>query len=348
MRIYNADRNSRCGIASFVSIVLSLVFSSSSGSLAQDATLKRFEYSTPSMGSNLDIVVYASSEDQATQAITASMQKLEDLSPPLNNYDPASEVSMLATQRANERVRLSKPLASVLKESKRWMELSRGRFDVTSGQLMATWRTARKSKSLPREADIAAARAKSGWGNVDFKDSDDLGPSIAFRQSGIVLDVAGIATGYLLDRMMEVLVAHGVQSALIDAGGDILVSEAPPGKSGWSIDVAGISKTAPPLLRLTLRNCAVTTSGDLYQFVEIEGRRYSHLIDPTRGMPVEGRQSVTVVAKRAIDADAGATSLAIMGADASLDHWSFLPLDQAIFITQSDNSEFPIYRKLGR
>jgi thiamine biosynthesis lipoprotein len=348
MRSYNADRYSLRGIALVVFFVLSFGYWASATSLAQDATLQRFEYSTPSMGSNLDVVVYASSEQQATQAITASLKKLKDLSSPLNNYDPASEVSKLATLRVDEQVRLSEPFANVLAESQRWMELSRGRFDVTNGQLIATWRAARKNKSLPSEADIAAARAKSGWLNVDFKNDRKLGPSIAFRQSGIVLDVAGIATGFLLDRMMEVLVSHGIQSALIDAGGDILVSKAPPDRSGWSIDVAGISKNAPPLLRLTLRNCAVTTSGDLYQFAEIEGRRYSHLIDPTVGMPVEGRQSVTVVAKRAIDADAGATALAIMGADALLDHWSLLPLDQAIFVTQSDNSEFPIYRKFGR
>lgn len=316
--------------------------------LAQETMQKRFEYATPSMGSNLDIVVYASSEEQATQAIMASLKKLEELSAPLNNYNPTSEVSKLASLPANERVTLSQPLSSVLIESKRWMELSHGRFDITNGRLIATWRAARKRKSLPTELEMTEARSMSGWSNVDFRTKDDGGPAIAFYQSGIMLDVAGIATGYLLDRMMEVLVANGIQSALIDAGGDVLVSDPPPGRDGWSIDVAGISKKAPPLLRLSLRNCAVTTSGDLYQFVEIEGRRYSHLIDPTRGRAVEGRQSVTVIAKNAIDADAGATALAILGANASYDFWAALPIDRAIFITHPDDSEFPVYRSLSR
>lgn len=300
------------------------------------------------MGSNLDMVVYASSEEHATQAITASLKKLEDLSAPINNYHPSSEVSKLASLLVDERLTLSRPLSHVLMESKRWMELSRGRFDITNGRLIATWRAARKRKSLPLEAELMEAKSMSGWDNVDFRVDGDGRPTVALRKAGIVLDVAGIATGYLLDRMMEVLVSEGIQSALIDAGGDVLVSDPPPGRDGWSIDVAGISKKAPPLLRLSLRNCAVTTSGDLYQFVEIEGRRYSHLIDPTRGMPVEGRQSVTVIAKSAIDADAGATALAILGADASRDHWDSLPIDQAIFITQPDDSEFPIYRSLSR
>ncbi|MCE3017629.1 MAG: FAD:protein FMN transferase [Pirellula sp.] len=316
--------------------------------LAQERSQKRFEYSAPSMGSNLDIVVYASSEEQATQAIMTSLKKLEDLSAPLNNYDPTSEVSKLASLPANKRVKLSQPLSNVLIESERWLELSNGRFDITNGRLIATWRSARKRKSLPTESETTEARSMSGWANVDLRVDGDNGPSIAFRQSGIVLDVAGIATGYLLDRMMEVLVANGIQSALIDAGGDVLVSDPPPGRTGWSIDVAGISKKAPPLLRLSLRNCAVTTSGDLYQFVEIEGRRYSHLMDPTRGTPVEGRQSVTVIAKNAIDADAGATALAILGADTSFHHWSSLPIDQAIFLTHPADSEFPIYRSLSR
>ena len=247
-----------------------------------------------------------------------------------------------------KRVKLSSPLADVLIESKRWLDQSHGKFDVTSGRLMAAWRTARKSKSLPSATELLTAREKCGWKYVDLQVGHGGGASISFRQSGIVLDVAGIATGYLLDRMMSVLVENGIHSALIDAGGDILVSDPPPGKDGWSIDVAGISKKSAPLLRLSLRNCAVTTSGDLNQFVEIDGRRFSHLIDPTRGIPVEGRQSVTVVAKQAVDADAGATALAILGADASQNQWPFLPLDQAIFITQPDDSEFPVYRKLLR
>lgn len=336
------------GIAIVVSLILTFDCLPSALLLAQEATQKRFEYSAPSMGSNLDIVVYAASEEHATKAITASLKKLEDLSAPLNNYDPTSEVSKLASLPANERVALSQPLANVLIESKRWMELSHGRFDITNGRLIATWRAARKKKSLPTETEIIAARSMSGWGNVEFRVDKDVGPTIAFRQSGTVLDVAGIATGYLLDRMMEGLVANGIQSALIDAGGDVLVSDPPPERNGWSINVAGISKKAPPLLRLTLRNCAVTTSGDLYQSAEIDGRRYSHLFDPTRGTPVEGRQSVTVIAKHAIDADAGATALAILGADASYDHWPSLPLDQAIFITQQHDSEFPNYRKIDR
>jgi thiamine biosynthesis lipoprotein len=308
----------------------------------------RFEYSTQSMGSNLAFIVYAASDEQATRAITASLERLDDLSRPLNNYNSTSEVSTLSSLTANERVRLSPPLADVLTESKRWLELSQGKFDVASGRLMAAWRVARKSKSLPSETELLTAREKCGWQYVDLHVDQEGGSSISFRQSGIVLDVAGIATGYLLDRMMSVLVENGIQSALIDAGGDILVSDPPPGKDGWSIDVAGISKKSAPLLRLSLRNCAVTTSGDLNQFIEIDGRRYSHLIDPTRAVPVEGRQSVTVVAKRAVDADAGATALAILGADATQNQWPSLPLDQAIFITQPDDSEFPTYRKLLR
>lgn len=342
------------GTASFFLFILLLTSLNLETTRAQDvgqvslSKLIRFEYSTQSMGSNLDFVVYAASEEQATRAITASLERLDDLSRPVNNYNSTSEVSALSSLPANERVTLSPTLADVLAESKRWLDLSRGKFDVASGRLMAIWRVARKSKSLPSATELLTAREKCGWKYVDLQIGQEGGSSISFQQSGIVLDVAGIATGYLLDRMMSILVENGIHSALIDAGGDILVSDPPPGKDGWSIDIAGISKKSAPLLRLSLRNCAVTTSGDLNQFVEIDGRRYSHLIDPTRGVPVEGRQSVTVVAKRAVDADAGATALAILGADASQNQWPFLPLDQAIFITQPDDSEIPTYRKLLR
>jgi len=153
----------RGGIAIVVSLILTFDCLPSALLLAQEATQKRFEYSAPSMGSNLDIVVYAASEEHATKAINASLKKLEDLSAPLNNYDPTSEVSKLASLSANERVALSQPLANVLIESKRWMELSHGRFDITNGRLIATWRAARKNKSLPRPNHrVSAIRNRVG------------------------------------------------------------------------------------------------------------------------------------------------------------------------------------------
>lgn len=313
-------------------------------------TLNRYEFSMPSMGTQLDFIVYASSKDAAALAIDTSVFVLEQESIPINNYTIDSEVSKLGNSKVGEFRSLSPILGKVLGESLQWHEASVGAFDVTAGTLTQLWRGARKKKALPSSQELRLALENSGWSNVRFEKNLETGAlrSVSFLKSGMFIDVGGIATGYLLDRMMETLREKGIQHALINAGGDILVSQPPPGKPGWTIDIAGISKSSPPLFRLELVDAAVTTSGDLYQFAEIDGRRYSHLISPTTGVPVEVRQSVTVVAKRAIDADAGATALAVLGPVEAYSRFSLLPIEQAVFLTLESEDQPPSMRTLGR
>jgi thiamine biosynthesis lipoprotein len=154
----------------------------------------------------------------------------------------------------------------------------------------------------------------------------------------MLIDLSGLATGYIIDRAFEAMVRRGCPRLLIDIGGDIRVGAAPPGSSGWLVLVAGLGKESPPICSLSLENCAVTTSGDLTQFVEIDGVRYSHLVDPRAGVPLTRRQSVTVLATTAIDADAGATALSVLGMEISSELFETLPLREAILLEADTNS----------
>jgi thiamine biosynthesis lipoprotein len=125
------------------------------------------------------------------------------------------------------------------------------------------------------------------------------------------LDLGAIAKGYAADEALAVLKARGLPRALVTLGGEVAAGSPPPGQDGWTVAVETL-QPQPPLL---IRDAAVSTSGDAEQYLELGGVRYSHVLDPRSGQPVPGRRCVTVVAERAIDADAWATALLVLGID---------------------------------
>jgi thiamine biosynthesis lipoprotein len=304
------------------------------------------------MGSMLDLVVYAPDEQRAKQSMDAGLLELERLSLILSNYDANSEISLLGQKAFHEPIAVSHDLQVVLQESRRWHAFSVGRFDITVGPLSQLWRTSRKKKELPALDQIEQARKACGWDKVQLiPDPSEVGSSddsvqhaslqqmVSLKSSGMRLDVSGLATGYII--------ATGTESILINAGGDIRVGKPPPGRDGWRVDVAGLGLNAPLFATHLVSNCAVTTSGDLYQYVDIDGRRYSHFIDPFSGSPIERRQSVTAFAATALDADAGATALAVMGMELGAEQFPKLPLGKAIFMQVDKETNDLRFRSLG-
>ncbi len=316
----------------------SVSFSHSQDLYAQTHQLVRFELSIPAMGSHLDLVVYAETELLAKAIFDVGLAEIERLSLILSNYDSISEISKLCSAPVASWTPLSDDLAIVLAHSQRWHQLSDGKFDITVGPLTQLWRTSRKRKQLPRQSEIADAKLRCGWGSVRFDPADsridDLTKTtrVSLLMPQAMLDLSGLAVGYIVDAAFEKMVARGARCILLNAGGDIRVGDAPPGSDGWKITIAGLGKDSPPLAMLRLQNCAVTTSGDLNQFVEIDGRRYSHFIDPETGDPIERRQSVTTIAATTLDADAGATALAVLGMKRTSELFDSLPLQEAILV----------------
>ena len=193
---------------------------------------------------------------------------------------------------------------------------SNGAFDVTAGPVIRLWRRARRQRALPEADRIAAALDLTGfrWLTLDAKQQ-----TAQLAKPGMLLDVGGIAKGYAADEALKTLKRAGIERALVALGGDIAVSNPPPGKKGWTIEIASLNLPGAPKPRaLLLHNAAVSTSGDAEQFVEIGGIRYSHIIDPRTGKALTGRRSVTVVAPNGIDSDALATAVSVMDPEEGL------------------------------
>ena len=131
---------------------------------------------------------------------------------------------------------------------------------------------------------------------------------------GMLLDLGGIAKGFAADAILAVLRQFGITRAMAVLGGDIAVGEAPPDSKGWKIGIAPLKNPlAKPAVYLLLTNAGVSTAGDVEQYVEIGGKRYSHIVDPKTGLGLVGRMSVTVVAKNDLTADALDTTACVLG-----------------------------------
>lgn len=278
------------------------------------ATLTRFEYSQPHMGTLVRIVVYAPSEPMAVDATNAAFARIRALDYALSDYRDSSELMRLCRRSGTEAVAVSEDLFRVLRAAQQFARDSDGAFDVTAGPLSLLWRQARRQNTIPDADRIAAARALVGHAKLEL---DEARRSVRLRQPGMQLDLGGIAKGFAADEAAAVLATRGMARALVAAGGDIVAGDPPPGAEGWRVAVASLDGAdGAPSGHLTLRNAAVSTSGDTEQFVVVGGIRHSHIFDPRTGRALSGRSGVTVVAPAATTSDALATAVSVMGPSA--------------------------------
>ncbi len=274
--------------------------------------LSRFESTRPQMGLPFRIVVHATNEIHANTAINAAFARIEELNGKLSDYDTDSELSQLSrTSGLGTNVVLSPDLWDVLARSQELAQASAGGFDVTVGPIVNLWRKARREHQLPRPDLLRAARERVGWPKLHL---DARRRTARLDVEGMRLDLGAIAKGYAVDAALSVLAAHGIQSALVSGGGDLAVSAAPPGRKGWQIELAPLdASNAPPARFVALHHAALATSGDLFQHVEIDGRRYSHIVDPRTGVGLTDHSLVTVIAPDCTTADSLATAVSVLG-----------------------------------
>jgi thiamine biosynthesis lipoprotein len=286
------------------------------------------------MGVPWTITVYAS-QAAAHAAIAAAFAEISRLEGILSDYDPQSELSRLSQAAPTAApVPVSADLWRVLREAVAWRDASAGAFDPTIGPLTTLWRQARRSGVMPRADKLAAARQAVGPDRLVLDEDRMTAMLVA---PAMRLDLGGIGMGYAIDRGMDVLAMHGITSAMIDASGDIAVSGPPPGADAWTIEVdARVDEDGAGREMLTLVNAAVTTSGDAFQAVEIDGTRYSHVVDPRTGLGVAGPAAVTVIAADCTTADAVATAASVLGAEAGLAFVEAVPGAAARFVSSSD------------
>ena len=264
---------------------------------------EKFERVEPHMGTLFRITVDAPNVDVAHAAFQAAFARVHELDEILSDYEPQSELMRVSTKPR----RISRDLFVVLQASQRLADETNGAFDVTLGPVIRLWRSARRDKMLPSNEAIAEALKRTGYRKLILEAATQ---SAYFTVAGMQLDVGGLAKGYAADQALLTLRNLGLPNALVAASGDLTIGEQPM--------TIAVEPAEGYRRQLTLSRQAVSTSGDTEQFLEIDGKRYSHIIHPGTGQALTSRIGVTIVAPRGITADSLATAICVMGPDQGL------------------------------
>lgn len=270
-------------------------------SLTARSQYKKFNFQQPKMGSLFNLVIYSTDSLGAAAAAVEAFRLIDTLNEIYSDYLPDSELNRLCAASGNgEWIPVSAPLFSILQCAYRASEISRGSFDITAGPLTRLWRKARKEKILPPGDSILSAKKKVGYLLMEL---DSARMAVRLSVAGMQLDLGGIAKGETAQRVCTRLAESGFPYSLLDAGGDIVAGPVPAGVDGWHVAINLPESETVMRYHLLLSNKAVTTSGDLYQYLELNGKRYSHIIDPRSGNAITSSRNVTVISGRGIDAD---------------------------------------------
>ncbi|NLF69167.1 MAG: FAD:protein FMN transferase [Candidatus Anammoximicrobium sp.] len=281
-----------------------------------DEHLERYRESRPGMGSTFEIIAYAPDKQTAKRGMDAAFARIEQLNQVFSDYESDSEACRLShAAPMPQAVPVSAEMCAVLDYSIQLSRQTDGAFDVTVGPVSRLWRRARRQRQLPAPERLRETLASVGYRHLEL---DAAGRKARLAAAGMRLDFGAVAVGFAVDEALAVLKLHGLTRVLVNGSGDLALGEAPPGETGWRIGVAPLEPNQPPSRFLRLAHCGVSTSGDAWQYVEIDGCRYSHIVDPRTGIGLTQRSSVTVIAPNGMAADGLATAASVLGAEKGL------------------------------
>lgn len=253
------------------------------------------------------ISCYAPDKARAEKAVERCFEKIGELNRIFTDYDPTSELMRLCAPEARYPAQLSEPLADLLDKSVYFARLAKGTFDPTCGHLSQLWRRTRRQKKLPPKERLDSAIAATDWRRIHL----DAANRTLTLEPGTLLDLGGVAKGYAADECLRILKEEGLSQSIVIAGGDTAAGDAPPAKPGWEVTLRTSSTGEPDTVYLA--NRAVSTSGDLHQFVEIDGVRYSHILSLKTGLGLTKSVACSVIADDCTTSDALATAMCVLG-----------------------------------
>lgn len=274
---------------------------------------QRYEFSAGKLGTVCKLVFYASDSAKAQQASQKAWEKIDEMNEILSDYNENSEIRKLSDSSGVGRpIRVSKTLYAIVDRAVYYAKLTQGAFDITIGNYVLLWRRARRQNIFPTKEQLAKAKKATGYKKIHLYPKMQ---AIRLETKGMRLDVGGIGKGFIADEVLKLLSEMGIRAALVDLGGDISIGDAPMLQAeGWRIEI-GYNNQMTQLgnRELFLKNCAIATSGDLYQFVSFEGKRYSHIINPKTGIGLTENRQVTVIAPNGTAADVLASAVSVLG-----------------------------------
>ena len=283
--------------------------------LAVEPQIKAHHFPVKLMG--CAFVLTAADEDPqlAWDAIRAGVSEIERIEELISSWKETSETSQINRQAGNAPVKVSKELFDLIDRSVRVSDLSNGAFDITGTLSRDYWNFNKEENTMLPSEKINELKELVNFRLIDL---DREKQTVFLRRSGMKIGFGGIGKGYAAYKAHEVMKNMGIKHGLINASGDLMAWGNPPNRENWSINIPDPVNRDENLLEIKIPYGSVVTSGNYENYTLIDGKKYSHIIDPRTGLPVERIKNVSVTCPNPEFADAMATAISVMGAEAGI------------------------------
>jgi thiamine biosynthesis lipoprotein len=307
--------------------------------------LYRFEDSRVSMACTYTIAVYGPDPKQLPRITTAALDEVDRIDDLLSNYKADSPLSHINREASKGPVVVEPELFRFLQRCVRYSRQSEGAFDITVGPLMKAWGFFRGEGRVPWFFELWSVLRKVGYQHLILNEKER---TVQFARSGMELDLGGIAKGYAVDRVVELLKEYRVERGLISAGGSTLYGlGTPPDRPGWEVKlrdpVYPHDPTKSPATVL-LKNQSLSVSGNYEKFFKVRGVTYSHIMDPRAGRPVENMLSVVVISTAGTDGDALDNMFYVQGVEKSKALLPLYPGIEVFFFLPENDKQWKMER----
>jgi len=285
------------------------------------------------MGTRFEITL-VSTQEAANQYLNAAQGEIERIERLISSWDANSQTAEINRQAGITPVKVAKELYDLIARSIEISKITQGAFDISYAALDPVWFFDGRMKAVPSESE----RLKSVQ-NIGFKDLvlNAKEQTVYLPKKGMKIGFGAIGKGYAADATKKLMKSLGVSSGIINASGDLTSWGKKPDGTDWQVGISNPENPAKVFSWFPVRDAALATSGNYEKYVTLEGKQYSHIMDPRTGMPVSGIKSVTVFAPKAELADAFATAVFIMGIDTGIDTISQLPGMSCIIVDAENN-----------
>jgi len=296
-----------------------------------------FKQSMKLMGNQFEISIVADEENFAQQKIKEAVAEISRIEELLTTFKPNSQTNQVNAQAGIAPVKVDSEVFQLIQRSIRISEISQGAFDITYGSIdKKFWNFDVHMDSLPKPEDAKRAVALINYKNVIL---DPLTETVFLKEKGMRIGFGGIGKGYAADRARKILQDAGIKNGIVNASGDLVTWGNQADGKPWTIGIADPEHKLKPFSYLDISNMAIATSGSYEKYAVIDGKKYSHTIDPHTGFPVRGIKSVSIICPQAELADALATPVMVMGVEVGLNLINQLK-NIACIIIDDDNNLF--------
>jgi thiamine biosynthesis lipoprotein len=296
------------------------------------------------LGTYITLTVVAESEPKARADIAAGFERIAELDAILSAHRPDSELTRLNERAGGEPVKVSDELYRAIEAGVIWNDRTQGAFDIACAPLLELWRNCGKLDRLPTPDELARAKSLGGAARILL---DPKAHTVRFPVAGMRLDLGGHGKGFIADEVEKLFLKRSVKNALIALSGDIRAMGRSAEGRPWRVGVEDPRNPDAIITTLELTDRSVSTSGNYERFVEIQGQRHSHIVDPRTGQTAEGVLSDTVIGPDTTTTDVLDTGLNVLGVKDGLALVEKLGDVEALFITGDEKSEMRLTRSKG-